>query len=452
MVKDILSVILVLTTFTLIQVVVLDLRSVANAMTAIRGLEYAYYELDGTLESQTAVKTGSVENLDLSVRQRETNYTLRFTGYLEIPETGDYTFYLCSDSASRFLIGDQQIVMQGGMHADSPEATGNLNLQAGLHPIQLEYTHGEGDFALLELMWSGPGLARTQIPAERLYRDPEGLTVVLPPTPTATPLPTSTATPQLTVTATPPIQSGGDGQLTSLFLPLFYGKETETTSIPQVFFRTPKTGAVVTETFSVTMGSENFLIEPAGPPKEGAGHFHIMINAPCVTPGELIPNDAQHRHFGGGQTEATLTLTPGEHTLCLQVGNGVHTALDLTHIITITVKQADMRDEPRIFFIEPLDGTTVTETVTIKMGAENFLIEPAGSVQEDAGHFHIMIDTPCVGVGDYIPMDQNHRHFLLGQSEAVLHLTPGVHTLCLQGGDGFHQALNLREKITVLVQ
>lgn len=271
-------------------------------------------------------------------------------------------------------------------------------------------------------------------------------------TPTETPLPTSTATPRPTITATPTIQSGDDDQLTDLFLPLFYGKETGTMNAPQVFFRVPTTDAVVTETFLMKMGSENFMIELAGPPKEAAGHFHIMVDVPCVTPGEPIPNDAQHRHFDGGQTETTLTLTPGEHTLCLQAGDGIHTALDLTHMITITVEKANNSDEPRIFFIEPLDGAIVTETVTVKMGAENFVIEPAGSVQENAGHFHIMIDMPCVDLGDYIPMNQNHRHFLLGQHEAILNLMPGKHTLCLQAGDGFHQALNLVEEISITVQ
>lgn len=61
-------------------------------------------------------------------------------------------YYLRSDAGSRFLIGNKQIVMQVGMNPDSPTATGNLNLQAGLHPIQLEYTHGDGESAQLELM------------------------------------------------------------------------------------------------------------------------------------------------------------------------------------------------------------------------------------------------------------------------------------------------------------
>ena len=78
-------------------------------------------------------------------------------------------------------------------------------------------------------------------------------------------------------------------------------------------------------------------IEPAGEVHHGAGHLHLMIDAPCVEPGQLIPRDDNHRHFGQGQTGANLDLAPGEHTLCLQTGDGAHTALELTSEMTVTV-------------------------------------------------------------------------------------------------------------------
>ncbi len=57
-----------------------------------------------------------------------------------------------------------------------------------------------------------------------------------------------------------------------------------------------------------------------------------------VTPGETIPADDAHVHYGDGATAAQLELSPGEHTLCLQAGDGTHTALDLTDEITFTVE------------------------------------------------------------------------------------------------------------------
>lgn len=98
-------------------------------------------------------------------------------------------------------------------------------------------------------------------------------------------------------------------------------------------------GAEVTSPVAVEFEATDFTIEPAGDGtiNEGAGHMHVMIDVPCVEVGEVIPSDDDHLHFGDGSTSAELELEPGEHTLCLQAGNGAHEALDLTDEITITV-------------------------------------------------------------------------------------------------------------------
>jgi hypothetical protein len=105
--------------------------------------------------------------------------------------------------------------------------------------------------------------------------------------------------------------------------------------------------------FEVAMEADGFTVEPAGQVREGAGHLHLMVDAGCVASGEEIPEDASHVHFGDGSTETELDLPAGEHTLCLQAGDGVHTALDLTNQITITV-------------VEPgeVGGDTETEEAT----------------------------------------------------------------------------------------
>lgn len=66
-----------------------------------------------------------------------------------------------------------------------------------------------------------------------------------------------------------------------------------------------------------------------------------MVDVDCVPGGQVVPADDNHLHFGKGQTEATLELTPGEHTLCLQAADGAHTALageGATQIVRITVR------------------------------------------------------------------------------------------------------------------
>jgi hypothetical protein len=110
---------------------------------------------------------------------------------------------------------------------------------------------------------------------------------------------------------------------------------------------------------------------------------------------------------------------------------------------------------PRVSFVEPKDGATVSSPLHAKMAAENFTVEPAGAVSSGHGHLHIMVDTDCVPTGQAIPKDDAHQHYGQGQTEADLQLAPGTHTLCLQAADGAHVALEgegLRNKITVTVK
>lgn len=106
-----------------------------------------------------------------------------------------------------------------------------------------------------------------------------------------------------------------------------------------VSFEGIEDGAEVTSPVTVGFAAEGFTIEPAGDGtiNEDAGHMHVMVDTECVEVGEVIPSDDTHIHYGDGSTETELELEPGEHTLCLQAGNGAHEALDLTDEITITV-------------------------------------------------------------------------------------------------------------------
>lgn len=111
--------------------------------------------------------------------------------------------------------------------------------------------------------------------------------------------------------------------------------------------------------------------------------------------------------------------------------------------------------KPRVFFTSPSDGATVTSPVKITMDAANFIVEPAGAVKPGAGHLHIMVDTDAIPVGQVVPKDEKHNHYGQGQKEAELTLSPGTHTLLLQGTDGAHVALpgeGMTQKITVTVK
>lgn len=109
----------------------------------------------------------------------------------------------------------------------------------------------------------------------------------------------------------------------------------------RVFFTNLSDGATVSSPLKVTMGAENFAIQPAGEIVDGTGHLHITVNAECTPVGEVVVNDETHLHYGKGQMEAELALPPGQHTLCLQAANGAHIALPgegMTQKVTVTVQ------------------------------------------------------------------------------------------------------------------
>lgn len=105
-----------------------------------------------------------------------------------------------------------------------------------------------------------------------------------------------------------------------------------------VEFITPSSGDEVTSPVEVEMAAEGLDIVEAGAPAEGEGHFHVMVDTGChFDVGEIIPDDEAHLHFGDGSTTAEIELDPGEHTLCLQAGDGTHAVLDANQEIDITV-------------------------------------------------------------------------------------------------------------------
>ena len=87
----------------------------------------------------------------------------------------------------------------------------------------------------------------------------------------------------------------------------------------------------------------------------------------------------------------------------------------------------------------PLDGATVYTThVKVWFGTRNFGVAPAGVTTKNTGHHHLLIDAPLPPLDQPIPSDRNHLHFGLGQTEAIVELSPGTHTLQLLMGDADH--------------
>ena len=111
---------------------------------------------------------------------------------------------------------------------------------------------------------------------------------------------------------------------------------------PAAYIIAPADGATVKNPVSVVFGlHQPWGVAPAGTKLDNTGHHHLLIDAPLPDLTQPVPKDDQHRHFGGGQTETTLTLAPGKHTLQLLLGDFAHVPHQppvVSKAITITVE------------------------------------------------------------------------------------------------------------------
>ena len=136
----------------------------------------------------------------------------------------------------------------------------------------------------------------------------------------------------------------------SLFMLPLAAEEAKPTSLPrtaapadvELYFISPKNGETVTGDVTVRFGLRGMGVSPAGTMTKGTGHHHLLIDVdglPALD--KPIPADDHHVHFGGGQTETTIKLAPGKHSLQLDLADALHMQFDppiVSEKITITVK------------------------------------------------------------------------------------------------------------------
>ena len=119
----------------------------------------------------------------------------------------------------------------------------------------------------------------------------------------------------------------------------------ELPAIPEgarVVFANLKNGATVSSPLKVKMGTVVMKVDTAGPVIAGIGHHHLFIDAEdSLAAGTMVPKDSTHLHFGKGQKETEITLTPGKHKLTLQFADGLHRSYGskLSATIMVNVKK-----------------------------------------------------------------------------------------------------------------
>jgi len=229
----------------------------------------------------------------------------------------------------------------------------------------------------------------------------------------------------------------------------------------EVYFTELKDGAVVSPKVTIHFGLKNMGVAPAGSDRANSGHHHVLIDTDLPPLDQPIPNDFNHLHFGAGQTEATVTLKPGEHTLQLLFADKDHIPHNpplFSKRIKVRVVDPSLRTpapaDAKLYFVGLHDGSVLPEKATIHFGLLNMGVAPAGINKPNTGHHHLLIDTPLPPMDQPIPNDFQHLHFGAGQTEATVTLTPGKHTLQLLLGDANHVPHNppvMSKPITVTV-
>ena len=230
----------------------------------------------------------------------------------------------------------------------------------------------------------------------------------------------------------------------------------QTPSAPgaKAYFVDLKDGAAIPPKTTIHFGLSGMGVAPAGVNKPNSGHFHLVIDAEPPALASPIPNDENHLHYGAGQTEATITLAPGKHTLQLVMGDAGHVPHSppvMSPVINVTVADpatapaapatADRRASPKnakAYIESPANGAYVPTTFTVHFGLTGMGVAPAGFDKVNTGHHHLLVDAALPSFDGPIPNDETHLHFGAGQTEASVTLPKGKHTLQLLLGDARH--------------
>lgn len=117
----------------------------------------------------------------------------------------------------------------------------------------------------------------------------------------------------------------------------------------EVYFVNLEDGQTVASPVTIAFGLRGMGVAPAEVDRDNTGHHHLLINRAPFGQGEFgeeefelaLPADDNHRHFGGGQTEVTIELPPGTHTLQLVLGDKGHVPHSppvFSEVISVTVE------------------------------------------------------------------------------------------------------------------
>jgi MYXO-CTERM domain-containing protein len=181
-----------------------SLRPAQPVATTLPGLDAEYYEgtwlLLPDFDALVAASTGVSDGFSLAARGRDDNFGFRFTGYVELPTDGLWTFATVSDDGSRLFIDGAEVLNNDGLHG-MQSVSGEIKLAAGKHALSLAYFENAGGEGL-EVFWALGNATLASIPTSALSRGGAPGDLLAPVLTITAPIPGSTVSGVVTIAGT----------------------------------------------------------------------------------------------------------------------------------------------------------------------------------------------------------------------------------------------------------
>lgn len=149
-----------------------ELQDAKQTTATIPGLKWEYFEASfsgcADFDKLKPKASGDTPELTAKPAQRAESFGLRFTGLIEAPADGEYTFWTSSDDGTVLDVDGHRIVDNDGDHAPV-EKSGKVKLSRGLHGFEVRFYQSGAGFEF-KVRWAGPGFARQAIPAAAFKR------------------------------------------------------------------------------------------------------------------------------------------------------------------------------------------------------------------------------------------------------------------------------------------
>jgi hypothetical protein len=100
-------------------------------------------------------------------------------------------------------------------------------------------------------------------------------------------------------------------------------------------------------------------------------------------------------------------------------------------------------------FVTPKNSAVVTSPFKVQFAVDGMKVAPAGQMMPESGHHHLLINTGAIATGENIPMDDTHKHYGKGQTDAEITLAPGKYKLTMQFANGAHQSYGEKMSKTI---